>query len=224
MAPSCDHERGECVHKSVWPKIGSEPYTLYQLNLTCREYEKTMEDLRVSWEKHQPEIFSENETEYDEEEAENLMNNTPSPQQRMYCYWNPEYEARRQARKRLWSPPITPDPEEPWQPRYSLQPSQRPPSPSRSRRRHQQRSSPHQSPLQSSPNQFELHLPHKAQSKVHKAKKAAHRRRPTTRSTKSFQPISLGHRKGYVLVGSGKGASHTASFEEYTNSLPQEFV
>lgn len=56
----------------------------------------------------QPEPLSENETEYDVEEAEDIMNSVPSPKQQAYRFWNPDYEARRQARKRLWSPPLTP--------------------------------------------------------------------------------------------------------------------
>ncbi|KAL9098837.1 MAG: hypothetical protein Q9163_005573 [Psora crenata] len=173
----------------------------------------------------QIEALSENETEYDQEEAENLMNNAPSPKQRLYCYWNPEYEARRQARKRLWSPPLTPDPDEPWRPSHSLQPSQRRPSPPPSH--HQQRSSPHPPLLQTSPqtsDQFWLRLPSKAQSKVRKAKKAAILRRSSTRSRNSSKLVSLHDRKGHVLVWSGKGRSRITSFEEYISSLSQGTV
>ena len=191
----------------------------------CSAYEAMVERLKVSNEQHQPEALSENETEYDPEEAENLMNNAPSPDQRLYCYWNPEYEARRQARKRLWSPPLTPDPDEPWRPLYSLQPSQRPLSPPPSR--NPQRLSTREPPLQASPqtsNHFQLRLPHKMQNKVRKAKNATGLRRPTTRSMNSSKPASLHDSKGHVLVWSGKAVSRIVSFEAYMHSLSQRSV
>lgn len=95
MAPSCDHQRLYCVHSSAWPSqsILDNPGGLSWL---CREHEEGCERTKAMIEQHctQIEALSENETEYDQEEAENLMNNAPSPDQRLYCYWNPEYEAQ----------------------------------------------------------------------------------------------------------------------------------
>lgn len=67
------------------------------------------------------EPLSDNQTEYDVQEAEDIMNKVPSPTHRQYTFWSPEYEARRQARKPFRSPPLTPDPEEPWKHSCSLQ-------------------------------------------------------------------------------------------------------
>lgn len=60
---------------------------------------------------HAEAAVSENEMEVDMEEMEDFMNGVCSPAHRTCCHWTPEYEVRRQARKRLWSPPLTPDPE-----------------------------------------------------------------------------------------------------------------
>ncbi|KAL8723146.1 MAG: hypothetical protein Q9225_000487 [Loekoesia sp. 1 TL-2023] len=76
--------------------------------MKCKGYEALVERVKELDEQDQPEALSENKTEYDVEEAENLMNNAPSPDHRLYCSWNPDYEARRQVWKRLWSPPSTP--------------------------------------------------------------------------------------------------------------------
>jgi len=48
------------------------------------------------------------ETTMDWEEDEQYMDTCPSPTQRSYAAWTPEYQARRDARKRPLSPPCTP--------------------------------------------------------------------------------------------------------------------
>ncbi|KAL8768229.1 MAG: hypothetical protein Q9209_005459 [Squamulea sp. 1 TL-2023] len=181
-----------------------------------------MELLKQQREQHQPEQFSDNETEYDVEEAEALMNNDPSPKHRQCCYWTPEYEARRQARKRLWSPPYTPD-EELGLPTYSLQPSQRPPSPS-IRHPRRQRSTAHIQPTNPSPPQntdrMRLRLPPKAEARVRKARQTLYcPRRPTTRSIQSSAFVSLHNKRGHVVLASGGGAPRIARFDEYLGSL-----
>ncbi|KAL8724727.1 MAG: hypothetical protein Q9166_007788 [cf. Caloplaca sp. 2 TL-2023] len=172
-----------------------------------------MELLKQQREQYQPEQFSDNETEYDLEEAEALMNNVPSLKQRLWSYWTPEYEARRQARKRLWSPPYTPD-EELGEPSYSLQPSQRPPSPSV--RRYQQ----------SAPNsdRLRLRLP-KAQQRVRKARRTVYPTyRPTTRSIQSSAFVSLHDKKGHIVLACDKGTARMASFDEYLGLLLSRYI
>lgn len=220
MAPSCNHEEIKCVHFPAWSRIrhslSEREWTPYSLSVECDSYEKSLEEGRkMTWEwEHQMEWLSENETEVDPDEAEDVMNNVPSPRHREYCCWNPEYEARRQARKRLWSPPLTP---ETGDPKYSLQPSQRPPSP-RIRRRHRH---PPSSPpsLPQASDQFQLHLPPKAQYKVRKSTKTAHPRRPITRSMRTLKAVSLHNRKDQVVIEFGDSGPRTASFAQYLESI-----
>ncbi|KAL8784031.1 MAG: hypothetical protein Q9213_004220 [Squamulea squamosa] len=181
-----------------------------------------MELLKKQRDEHQPEQFSDNETEYDVEEAEAWMNNVPSPKHRQWSYWTPEYEARRQARKRLWSPPYTPD-EELGLPTYSLQPSQRLPSPG-IRRPRRQRSTAHIQLTNPSPphsaDGMRLRLPPKAAARVRKARQTLYPPcRPTTRSVKSSAFVSLHDKKGHVMLASGGGAARIAKFDEYLGSL-----
>ncbi|KAL8783259.1 MAG: hypothetical protein Q9213_004771 [Squamulea squamosa] len=200
---------------------------------TCRGYERLQKRLDELEAREVPLPPVEEQSDYGTEEAENRMNNTPSPNQKDYYYWNPEYEARRQARKLLWSPPLTPDPEEPHRPTYSLQPSQRPPSPPSRRRRRQRRQ--HSSPPQQNrplhqpvpmvpvqpPKPFTLYLPQKAQSKIRKPKKPTSPRRPTTRSMKALQEVALDHKRRQVVLRSDEGGSRIASFGEYMKGIVQ---
>ncbi|KAI4227651.1 MAG: hypothetical protein L6R40_008196 [Gallowayella cf. fulva] len=103
-----------------------DTYTRNRLSFECRSYERTKEMIWAEINKHQPETFSDNETEVDMEEPEDYLNNLPSPKQRTCWLWSPEYQARREARKRLWSPPLTPPgvggPHTPYSPVNTLQP------------------------------------------------------------------------------------------------------
>ncbi|KAL8772943.1 MAG: hypothetical protein Q9209_001963 [Squamulea sp. 1 TL-2023] len=189
------------------------------MSRTCDEYERALRRLDELDAHEIPLPPVEEQSDYGTEEAENRMNNTPSPNQKDCYYWNPEYEARRQARKRLWSPPLTPDPHEPHRPLYSLQPSQRPPSPSSSRqiRRRRRSSSPQPGrrvPPQN-PKKFTLYLPQKVHSKVRKSKAITTPRRPTTRSMRALEEVALGDKRGYVLVRLDKGGSRITSFGEF---------
>ncbi len=170
----------------------------------------------------QPEQLSDNETEYDFdlEDAEADMNNLPSPTHRLSSYYTAEYEARRQARKHLWSPPYTPDPDL-VQPSYSLQPSQRTPSPTI--RRHQPSPSPFQRtsiPPSSQPaHQLRLRHPLKAKQRLPRVQPTLRSvRRPMTRSIHSAEFISLHNKKGFVVVPSAKGEARIASYNEYLRS------
>lgn len=219
MAPSCNHEKLECAHFPAWARIRKtfleRNWTPYSLSNECRHYERELEEGRkLMWEwEHQMEQLSENETEIDPDEAEDLMNNLPSPKHRIYRCWNPEYEARRQARKRLWSPPLTP---EPGDPKYSLQPSQRPPSP-RIRRRNRHQRSPSQYPPQQA-NPVQLQPPPKGRNKVCKSKQPVKSGRPTTRSMHNLKAVSLHEKKGQVVIGTGGSGSWIATFEQYLAS------
>lgn len=48
------------------------------------------------------------ETEFNSDEMEEAMDDCPSPRHKSFCHWTPEYEARRQAKRRPPSPPPTP--------------------------------------------------------------------------------------------------------------------
>ncbi|KAL9609521.1 MAG: hypothetical protein Q9167_005717 [Letrouitia subvulpina] len=196
------------------------------MSLACRGYERMQKRLDELEALEVPLPPVEEQSDYGTEEAENRMNNTPSPNQKDYYYWNPEYEARRQARKVLWSPPLTPDPDEPHRPSYSLQPSQRPPSsPSHRPRRHRQQ---HSSPRQQNPSLYQpvpinptqppgspiRHLPQKAQSKIRKPKRPTMPCRPITRSMKALQEVALDNKRGQVVLRSSKGELRIASFGE----------
>lgn len=214
MALSCKHEKLECVHMSAWPeKIRLQAWTARRLSLECRGYEDSVSQMQHLIQHTAPEPLSDNETEYDIQEAEDTMDSVPSPIHRQYSFWNSEYEARRQARKRYRSPPISPDPDESWRPLHSLQPSHY-------LLHHQQRHSRHSistrcsasrvpDPLQPS---FPLQIQH---STISKAKPTTLLRRPTTRSMKSSHLLSLHIRKGYVVVRSVTGRSYMATFKSY---------
>lgn len=220
MAPSCNHEILYCVHMTSWPKMcQQDTWTSRRLSIECRDYERSLELIRARINEHQPEIFSDNETEVDMEEAEDYMNNLPSPKQHMSCLWTPEYQARRQARKRLWSPPLTPPMA--GMPSYSLQPSQRLPTPTRRRQPHPARRQPSASrthPPPSPPHLShhpQLHLPPKAQhSKIRKARPPPRLHRPITRSMKPTNLLSLHNRKGRLEVWSATGLPHSTTFQE----------
>ncbi|KAL8678593.1 MAG: hypothetical protein Q9186_005055 [Xanthomendoza sp. 1 TL-2023] len=110
MAPSCNHEKLQCAHKATWPKwTQPETWTSYRLALTCCEYEESQRQTQEMIHQHQSmPALSDNETEVDPQEAEDEMNNLPSPIHTHSRFWTPEYQAQRDARKRLWSPPLTP--------------------------------------------------------------------------------------------------------------------
>lgn len=152
----------------AWPRYAKEPWTPRSLSYECTSYEAQMERLEQYHQEIQPGQLSENETEYDPEEAEALMNNVPSPRHQLWSSWTPAYEARRQARKRFWSPPYTPD-EELGQPSYSLQPSQRRPSPTVRRHRSALRFQPTSPSSPQSADQLLLRLPPKAERRIRKA-------------------------------------------------------
>ncbi|KAL8727592.1 MAG: hypothetical protein Q9166_005941 [cf. Caloplaca sp. 2 TL-2023] len=183
-------------------------------NLQHRDYEASRKQAVEERDRQAAEAaISENETEVDTDEMEDFMNNLRSPVHRTCCHWTLEYEARRQARKRLWSPPLTPDPAQPHQ--YSLQPSQRPPSPTPPPMPLQKpSSSPLRPPQAAKSHRRHLEEPRTAQHRVRKNRRLATFRRPTTRSTHSI-PVSLHDRKGYVVIGSVKDDGNIASFEEY---------
>ncbi|KAI4127653.1 MAG: hypothetical protein LQ338_003101 [Usnochroma carphineum] len=211
---SCDHAAGQCVY-SLWPPINPNSVVLeYGLDLQHREYEANLKEMKEKIERQQAEAaVSENETEVDPEEQEDFMNSLRSPQHRHCSWWTPEYEARRQARKGLWSPPHTPDPGH--RQLYSLQPSQRPPPPPRSPTR---RPKPSKLPVEK-PQPSQLEQPHPAQHKVRKNKRVATSRRPTTRSMESSQPVSLHGRKGHVITWSAKDGQVVTSFNDYVQTL-----
>lgn len=216
MAPSCDHDKLQCIHMASWPKaLHPNPWTPHRLAIDCRSYEESQEQVHeMIRQYYQTEALSDNETEVDMEEAEDVMNNLPSPKQTTSIFWTPEYQARREARKRLWSPPLTPP--LPGLPQYSLQPSQRPPSPRRRRRQ----SSPNRnlpkpsSPPSSSPIQLQL-PPSSRSNKVRKKKPTSPPHRPTTRSMKSSKLLSLHSRRGLVEVMSAAGQGRSTTFEQY---------
>ena len=218
---------------SLWRRRGAhlKSWDSHLLTVECRAYEKSSEQADKMIRRHcQPEPLTDNETEIDPEEQEDEMNNLPSPIQKGSRFWTPEYQARRQARKRLWSPPFTP----PWPGgrEYSLQPSQRPPP---SKRRCQRPAPSRDHPLPSSPpssSYIQLQLPskrpnnkvHKSQSKS-KPKGIAQPHRPTTRAIKSSNLLSLHLRKGHVEVTSlATGQTHSVAFEQYLEDSMPRFV
>ncbi|CAL8585132.1 hypothetical protein XPA_010712 [Xanthoria parietina] len=156
---------------------------------------------------HQPEPLTDHETDVDPQEAEDEMNNLPSPRQKSSPFWNPQYQARREARRRLWSPPITPP--LPGIRYYSLQPSQRAPSatprPSSPARNLRPPDFPHLPP------DFPLQLPPKPR---HNAICKSRPHRPITRSMKASSLMSLHLRKGWVEITAPAGQSSSATFKQ----------
>ena len=216
MAPGCNHDVLQCIHMVHWRH---RSWTSDALSQVCHEYESVKERHRKAMEYHGLLHLqtTDDGDEYDPDEAEKAMNNMPSPQQQCMFFWTPEYEARRQARGRLWSPPITPNPGEH---SYSLQPSQRPPTPSSNLRRRRRRRSSHPTqagplvPAQA-PYLVKLYLP---QSKVRKSKKPPTSRRPTTRSMKALQEVALDSKRGHIVVRSDK-SGRLVSFGEYMDGI-----
>ena len=224
MAPDCNHDCLQCVHRVHWRRQSWTPDALSQV---CHEYESVKERHRKAMEYHGLLHLqtTDDGDEYDPDEAEKAMDSMPSPQQQCMFFWTPEYEARRQARGRLWSPPMTPNPGEHWASSYSLQPSQRPPTPSSilRRRRRRRSSQPTQAvplvPAQA-PHPVTLYLPQKTQSKVRKSKKPRTSRRPTTRSMKALQEVALDSKRGYIVVQSDK-SGRIVSFGEFMDGIIQ---
>ena len=215
MASICDHGRLQCVHMSSWPKaLHPDTWDPHLLDVECRDYKESQKEAQEMIRKYcQPEPLSDNETEVDMEEAEDVMNRLPSPLQQTSCFWTPEYQARREARRRLWSPPLTP----PFSgtSSHSLQLSQCPPS-SQPLRQLSSRSHNRQRP--SSPPtsaHIQLHLPSTiSQNKVCKPKPISQLRRPTTRSMKPSSLLSLHLRRGHVQVTSTAGHAQSVTFEQ----------
>ena len=210
---SCNHKDGKCtfyhdVVHWVWanPRL---PPTEQELDKLHNQRVAEGEQMMREWEEG---ALTENSTQVDPNEQEDDLNNLPSPMHRECRFWNPEYEARRQARKRLWSPPLTPEPGIP--PSYSLQPSQRPPSP----RRRTSHSAPSKPQIQRADRSLPI-KPRPAQYKVAKARQLPTNSRPATRSTKPPKFASLHDRKGYVLVRSAKNSSRIVSNEIYLEDL-----
>lgn len=215
MAPSCNHDKLQCAHKATWPKwTQPETWTSYRLALTCREYEESQRQTQEMIYQHQSmPALSDNETEVDPEEAEDKMNNLPSPFQTHSRFWTPEYQARREARKRLWSPPFTP----PLSgiPKYSLQPSQRPPPPGPRRRQPSPARNPPKPSLPLTSSHIQLKLsPNSRFNRVRKSKPNLPPHRPTTRSMKSSKLLSLHARRGLVEVVSTAGQGRSTTFEQ----------
>lgn len=135
------------------------------------------------------------------------MNNLPSPKQKRSPFWTPQYQARREARRRLWSPPITPP--LPGIRHYSLQPSQRAPSatprPSSPARNLRPPDFPHLPP------DFPLQLPPKPR---HNAICKSRPHRPITRSMKASSLLSLHLRKCLLKITSPAGRSSSVSFTQ----------
>ena len=215
MTPSCDHDKLHCAHMASWPRaLDPNPWTPRRLALECCSYKKSQEQVHEMIRQHQSvPALSDNETEVDPEEAEDFMNNLPSPKQTMSIFWTPEYQARREARKRLWSPPLTPP--LPGLPKYSLQPSQRSPPPRRCRRQSSPgRNRPKSSSPSTSPH-IQLQLPPKGRhNKVRKTQPRPRPHRPTTRSMKSSKLLSLHSRRGLVEITSATGQGHSVTFEQ----------
>ncbi|KAL8921379.1 MAG: hypothetical protein Q9172_004043 [Xanthocarpia lactea] len=215
---NCNHKDGKCtfyhneVH-CVWanpqpPPTEEELDTLH--NQHVAEWDQMIREREEG-------ALTENSTQVDPEEQEDGMNNMPSPYHTHSRFWNPEYEARRQARKRLWSPPLTP--ESGGLPYHSLQPSQRPPSPQRRRPR-----SPSSKPQVEGADVSGPIKPRSAQYKVAKARPPPTHSRPATRSTKPPKLASLHHRKGYVVVRSAKNSSRIVLNEMYLEALLKRSV
>ncbi|KAL8838129.1 MAG: hypothetical protein Q9170_002270 [Blastenia crenularia] len=90
MTPTYNQDKSE-------PVSSEEPRSLRLLSRDPSRYKSAHDYMREEQELYQADPLSENETEIDVDEAEDVMNNVPSPRHRAYCCWNPEYEARRQA-------------------------------------------------------------------------------------------------------------------------------
>lgn len=215
MMPSCNHDKLQCAHKATWPRwTQPETWDSYRLALECRGYEESQKQAHEMIRRYcQPEPLTDNETEVDPEEAEDEMNNLPSPLQTHSRFWTTEYQAQREARKRLWSPPLTPP--LPGMPTHSLQPSQRDPP---SRRRHRQSSPARNRPKPSSPStspHIQLQLPPKGRhNRIRKTQPSPRPHRPTTRSMKYSKLLSLHSRRGLVNVTSATGQGHSVTFEQ----------
>ncbi|KAL8781355.1 MAG: hypothetical protein Q9213_006044 [Squamulea squamosa] len=221
MRETCNHEASICwlEPRPSWG-FGVPPPSSAELDQLHRKEEAKFKEMMDDIENNAAEHLSETSTQVDPEEQEDIMNDCPSPTHKYIRFWNPEYEARRQARKRLWSPPLTPEPGVTL-PRPSLQPSQRPATPiifHRSpspfpwlRRIESPRSdSAHQPPTQSRP----------ARQRVSKSRHPCTAHRPLTRSTKLLKPVALSDRKGHVVVGSSKNKNrHIASFRDFAKYL-----
>ena len=199
MAPSCNHDQLRCSNLRSWPKdLQPNPWEVHRLDRECRGYQESNQEFWDMIRQHQPEPLTDHETDVDPQEAEDEMNNLPSPKQKRSPFWTPQYQARREARRRLWSPPITPP--IPGIRDYSLQPSQRPPS---------------ATPRPSSPARnlrppdFPLQLPPKPpHNAIHKSRP----HRPITRSMKASSLLSLHLRKGWVEITSPAGRSSSVTF------------
>ncbi|KAL8691109.1 MAG: hypothetical protein Q9224_004251 [Gallowayella concinna] len=215
MAPSCNHQKLQCAHKATWPKwTQPETWTSYRLALTCHEYEESQRQTQEMIQQHQSmPALSDNETEVDPQEAEDEMNNLPSPLHTHSRFWTPEYQAQREARKRLWSPPLTPPLS--GMPKYSLQPSQRPPPP---RPRPRQLSPARTPPKPTSPStspHIQLQLPPNSRfNRVRKYKPHSPPHRPTIRSMKTSEQLSLHVPRGLVEVLSTAGQGRSTTFEQ----------
>ena len=201
MAPSCNHDKLECANLRSWPKdLQPNPWEVHRLDKECRGYEESNQEFGDMLRQHQPEPLTDHETEVDPQEAEDEMNNLPSPKQKSSPFWTLQYQARREARRRLWSPPITPP--IPGIRDYSLQPSQRPPS-----------ATPR--PSSPAPNlrppDFRLQPPPKPR---HNAICKSRPHRPITRSMKASSLLSLHLRKGWVEITSPAGRSSSATFKQ----------
>ncbi|KAL8712078.1 MAG: hypothetical protein Q9220_003511 [cf. Caloplaca sp. 1 TL-2023] len=195
-----------------WPKaLVPKIWTAYSLARECFDYEESQKQTQemIRQYREMP-ALSDNETEVDMEEAEDYMNNLPSPKQTMSIFWTPEYQARREARKRLWSPPLTPP--LPGMPTHSLQPSQRTP-PSKRRRRQSSPSPNRQNPTSpAASSHIQLQRPPEGRhNKIRKTKPSPRPRRPTTRSMKSSRLLSLHSQKGLVTVTPAAGRGHSVT-------------
>lgn len=223
MAPSCNHDQLECVYKSMWARpFNADTWDSRRLALECRDYEAGN---REAWEmflKGQPEPLTDSETTMDPEDVEDELNNLPSPKQKMSYLWTPEYQARREARRRLWSPPFTPP--MPGFHDYSLQPSQRPPPTTRPRST-RRRPSPSRNRAPPLSTHFQLQLPSKARpTKVRKPGPSRGLHRPTTRSMKSSSLLSLPLRKDLVEITTPTGRSHCVTVKQYLEDTVSWFV
>ncbi|KAL8764726.1 MAG: hypothetical protein Q9209_007911 [Squamulea sp. 1 TL-2023] len=221
MRETCDHQASVCWLKPPlsWG-IGFSPPTPAELEQLHRKEEAKFKAIMDEINDNAAEHLSETSTQVDPEEQEDFMNDCPSPTHKYIRFWNPEYEARRQARKRLWSPPFTPEPGASY-PRPSLQPSQRAATPVMSHR------SPSPFPWSrrnESPPSDSAHQPpmrsHPARQKVSKATRSVPAHRPLTRSMKLLKPVALSNHKGRVVVGSSKDKNrHIASFQDFAKHL-----
>ena len=201
MASFCNHDQLKCSNLKSWPKdFQPNPWEVHRLDRECRGYEESNHEFGDMIRQHQPGPLTDHETDVDPQEPEDEMNNLPSPKQKRSPFWTPQYQARREARRRLWSPPITPP--MPGIRHYSLQPSQRPPSatPRPSSRARNLR-----------PPDFRLQQPPKS---PHNAIRKPRPHRPITRSMKASSLLSLHLRKGLLEITSPAGRSSSVSFTQ----------